>query len=429
MLTFCDFRVPTSRLETHRHPTTGVLSVKYPLTWVGVSEYWLSELLPPGLPEAAGRALLPPQWRDKPLRTIVRVLHRPEQVCDETFIRAAYGLPCVAVEHPAGFMHIERAPVRRVGTLGSSHEVRLVGGGEVPVLPAFIDCPLTAARIENGDNESSLGYRCAVWWAAPGETWGGVAYDAEHLFKRGDPRLDGVDPLPNHLVVAIEPMGSRGGERAAMLLDRRRCYHRGMLIQCNDRARAALGVRDAALTLPDGVDPQTVETLKTLVAQLETALANGDAAAQRVGEAETALASAQSEMQTLAEDAKRGRQIARDAALAEAPTLGVKIAADVAGKLTTEHQVHEHIVRAHLGSEALDKLPEGMRPAFVAGSLAGLRKAAAGTSAAGATRAAGATTAGAADTNPQREPGTPSGSRAAAAFGFGQQPGSKPAGK
>lgn len=418
MLTFCDLRTPQGRLETYRHPTTGVLCVKYPLTWVGVSEYYLMELLPPGVPEAAARAMLPERWRDKSLRSIVRVLHRPEQVCDETFIRAAYGLPCIAVEHPAGFVHIERAPTRRVGTLGSSHEIRVVGPGEVPVLPSYVDCALTAARIEAGDNESSLGYRCAVWWAEPGETWNGLAYDAEHLFKRGDPRLGGVDPLPNHLVIAIEPLGSRGGERAAMLLDRgRRCYHRVMLIPCNDRARQALKVRDAALTIPDGIDPAAVETLKSLVAALETALADGDAAAARAGEAETSLAAATSEMQTLAEDAARGRQIARDAALSEAATLGVTIAQADVDKLTTAEAVHDRVVRAKLGTEALDKLPEGQRPAYIAGAMSMLRKAAA--KPAGVTRQAGATVAGAADSNPQREPGAPSGSRAASLF-FGQ---------
>lgn len=390
--------------------------VKYPLTWVGISLYYLSELLPPGLSERAARATLPARWRDKPLNTLIRVLHRPEQVCDEAFIRAAYSLPCLAVDHPDGFMHIEQAPARQCGSLGTSHEIRVIGAGAVPVLPAAIHCPLTAARIERGDNESSLGYRVVVYWAEPGEQWKGLAFDAEHLFSPTDPRLGpGLIPLPNHLVVAIPPAESRGGKRAAMLLDRARargCYPKRMLsIPINDRTRAALGVRDAAITFPDETDPAIVAAFENLLKALGIAQAAGDDAAARAGTAEAELATQSAEMQTLAEDAAQGRKIARDQALAEAPQFGVKISTADAAKLETADAVREVIVRAKVGAESFDRVPASLRAGYVRGVYDGMRKA--------TTRPAGITTMGAADSAPQLQPGTPSVGRGSATF-FGQ---------
>lgn len=182
------------------HPTTGIATFIYPLSWLGDSEYYLREVM--------GPAVDVPPWLGNDPRRVIRIRHESADVCDPVFIRSAYGAPCVSGEHP-GIWHAAFARLPKCGLVGTSHELRPSrnGKGLVPYVPAICDDPIIAQQILDGNLESSLAYNYALEWAPEGSD-----YDARHV-------LGGGNGMVNHLLINIPPGRSRGGVRAGRAMD------------------------------------------------------------------------------------------------------------------------------------------------------------------------------------------------------------------
>ena len=207
-------------LEERIDARTGVLTVRYAPTWIGVREY---------------------QREDG---SISRELHRPEQVCSPGFCAQLARLP-IPIGHPEDehgpvWLHVDpRAPgpsgysVREprdfaVGWTGESAEMRPCAEWpeiQIPTVTATFTDQRGIALLRAGVLESSLGYDVfvdrtpGVWVAPDGSEH---PYDAEHVLDPADPRLAGVPEAerrllgPNHL--AALPYG-RGGAQSAVRWD------------------------------------------------------------------------------------------------------------------------------------------------------------------------------------------------------------------
>lgn len=215
-------------LARKRDARTGALHVRAPLTWIGVREYRRSD------------------------GTTSRELRRPEQVRSESHLAALRRLTATA-DHPSADYRGRQLPVtlwvgsredgppERDGTLrrppaqfavghtGDSLDFVEIDGEELPVAWITVTDEVAARAIEDGAQETSLGYGALIVPAQPGATWTDSkgrewAFDAEHVLDTSDPRVleaaerGEVDPEeigPNHFAVAIRR--GRGGVMSRLL--------------------------------------------------------------------------------------------------------------------------------------------------------------------------------------------------------------------
>lgn len=409
----------SSGLAEVTHPTTGIATFTYPLTWLGESEYYLREVMGPDV-------VVPPWIGNNPQR-VIRVRHTSEDACDETFIRSGFGAPCVSGEHP-GIWHASYARLPTCGFVGTSYELRPSrnGKGPCPYVPTIMHDPVIAQSILDGNLESSLAYNYGLEWAPEGSD-----YDARHI-------LAGGEGLINHLLVDIPPGRSRGGVRAGRAMDgpqggggtcawwdlgRESSLRRSLVANANTGtmsaatryhqngaphmkrqpllpyAALALGLakdtttaKDVALELPDDAAAalaQVMPHFATLQTALETAMTANGEMATKLGEAEAAVTEGAAEVadlkaQVAAADAITVRDAVQCAAL-----LGVAIPLAADGSPTpiackdkdgkdatrarTTIDVQTEVVLAKSGRTTYDSLPEAHRYGYVLGSWERLR--------------------------------------------------------
>ncbi len=213
------------------NPRTQYMETQVPMTWVGVRQY--------------GRTPYGPQ--------AAMVLHRPEQTGSESFARTLRGVPATD-DHPS----VDGVPVDvlagplsarfKVGGAGDlvtlvempvMHRGRRLGMAEVPTCRVTIDKLEVIRKIEEGQRQTSLGYR-PLWLPPPpdelrGETenglpigvwespWGEIEYNYEHVLdvtcKRALDYFAKADEDPetfgaNHIAVAL--LRGRGEQASEM---------------------------------------------------------------------------------------------------------------------------------------------------------------------------------------------------------------------
>jgi hypothetical protein len=343
------------------HPSTGVLSVEYPLSWLGVRLYQVREF--------GNVGVLPPRFAKAAPTDTVRVLHTPEQIGKDTLIRSSYGAPCVAAWHPSKYHVRENASPNFCGLLGTSHRFVETRLGPVPVVCANIIVPVVQDRIVSGQAEgSSLSYTFGVLWAEEA----GDVQCGEQRYGAGDYDVMHDMDTVNHMVTACTTEQSRGGGGARLIFDCATrpglCYTGRMLFPLTKNVQAALAAkapectaRDLAVEIPDDVAPQALAVMRALTTTLEAALGERDTLAQQLGEAENAAAAAGAQMATLQEDAAVGRDLAVTAAIKQAAGLGVVVEKKTdkcPHGATTVADVMHATVRAK-GAKSYDKVPEG----------------------------------------------------------------------
>lgn len=372
MIYFGDFvGRPAIALGHKRNPETGVLTLRYPISYVGLAEYTLGEIRRSG-----GGEQIPAPYSAMPDSTVIKVLHRPEQVSCPAFVETCYRLPIMRGEHAAEGLHMLRAgdSSRTVGLLGTALEMREVGGFEVPTLDAAITCPETQRDIEAGADESSLSYVCGHDWT--GGEWQGERYHMEHILDRDDPRIADLvtkqgPPRANHLTAALRPGESRGYRRTVVFADSRSReparYAEPMLIPLSAAAAKRLPqalagyikggrVADGPVTLevPDG-DLAAVQAFVTALAgALGDVSVAAEASAGQVAQLEAA-------MPELEADAAFGRQARAEQVRAVATgKLGVP-AEKIADKLTADEILEAAVL--HTVPSLREHLPPASRAA------------------------------------------------------------------
>ena len=344
-LYIADFRArPVIAVDLKRNPETGVLTVRYPISWAGLAEYLLGEVR---RGSSNGGADIPAPYCDMPDNTIIRVLHRPEQIAAPSFVQSCFALPLMRGAHASGGLHMLRPgdSEKVVGVFGRDLQMREVGGVQVPTLDAIVTDLQTQVDIANGADESSLSYTCGHDWT--GGTWEGVQYHMEHVLDRTDPRVAELiaragPPRGNHCTIALPPGDSRGYRRTAVFMDSRANAHAGryaerMRFTLNAAAArrmppqilalagvAAGKVADGPITIeiPDS-DVQAIATFAANLAAATSQIATGaEEAAAGMAEAQTALSEVSAAMPELEADAAVGRKARLDQVRAEAIGLG-----------------------------------------------------------------------------------------------------------
>lgn len=344
-LYIADFKPrPVIAVDFKRNPETGVLTVRYPISWVGLAEYTLGEVR---RGSHNGGADIPAPYCDMPDNTIIRVLHRPEQVAAPSFVKSCFMLPLMRGVHAAEGLHMLRPgdSEKVVGVFGRDLQMREVNGVQVPTLDAIITDLQTQVDIANGADESSLSYTCGHDWT--GGTWDGIQYHMEHVLDQADPRIAELvarvgPPRANHCTIALYPGDSRGYRRTAVFLDSRANAHGARYaepMKFNLNAAAARRmppqilalagipagkVADGPITIeiPDSDVPAIAAFAQALAAATSQIATGAEEAAAGLAEAQAQLAELSAAMPELEADAAVGRKARLDQARAEAIGLG-----------------------------------------------------------------------------------------------------------
>lgn len=322
------------------HPSTGILMVEYPLSWLGARNYQVQEI---------GRDRLPPRFATARATDIVRVLHTPEQLARPEFLRGAYCAPCVQPivgpngipSHPVA-VHSRYAPVEICGMLGTSHYLRDTPLGPVPVVPAGIYTARAQDAIHGGKDASSLSYAFDLLWAeqAGDQKLGDTIFRA---YKDYD--VIHIMGAVNHMIVGCSAGEARGKDAARLIFDcatrPEMCYAPIMQLQVTPKVKAALAAAGFApakandLVIDLGENPPTTipEFLRVLLASYEASLGEQANMAATMAQQETVIGE-QSDALAQADDLLfKAQQVEVREAIKMAGRLGVQVKAKHADDL------------------------------------------------------------------------------------------------
>lgn len=370
---------PVIGIEKKRNPETGVVTLRYPITWIDLAEYTLGEIRRSG-----GAANMPEQYRSMPDNTVIKVLHRPEQAAAPSFVQSCYNLPLMRGVHASDGLHMLRKgdSSKVVGLFGRTMEIRNIGGNPTPTLDAAIHDLETQLEIEAGADESSLSYTCGHDWT--GGVWKGVPYQMEHVLDDADPRIAALilkqgSPRGNHCTIALRPGDSRGYRRTVLHLDTCGVPHGGgyaepMRFTLNAAAAKRMPAPILALAgvtggrTADGPitveiadsDIAAVNAFATALAQATSEIASSaEASAATVAEQGAALGALQAGMPELEADAAEGRAARLEKFRAVAVSIGTpadKLAAadtvDAAREVAVLHAVPDLAKRLPVADNA-----------------------------------------------------------------------------
>lgn len=353
------------------HASTGILTVEYPLSYLGVRKYAVREM---------DRDKLPSRYQSASPDAVVRVLHTPDQVCKATFIQSAYGAPCVEASHPDR-VHARYAPVPICGMVGTSHRLLATPLGTVPLVPALISsATVQDAVCLRGKEGSSLCYSWAMVWA---ET-AGDQQCGDKLFRA----VQDYDILHdmgvvNHLVIACEVAEARGDVDTRLIFDcvsrPVACYAGTMKLAISKTTAAALAVglsldskalaKDLSIEIPDDAAPALIQSIKVLDAALTAVAGERDAMATALGAAEQAAEHAAAAGEHDRADAVVGRDLALRAALQVAASVGYQFERDTPEKPTGIRSARDvqHAVARSKNGKSYDRVPPAARDAYALG--------------------------------------------------------------
>jgi hypothetical protein len=300
------------------HPSTGVLMQEYPLSWLGVRGYQVQEI---------GLSRLPPRFANAAPDSMVRVLHTPDEICKEAFIRTAYQAPCVQAWHPEQY-HSRYSPVEICGMLGTSHRLVDTPLGQVPVVPAGIYAARAQDAIRGGADGSSLSYAYSLRWA---EQLGDMRCGDKVFRAVQDYDVMHVMGTVNHMVVACSVNAARGklASSARLIFDcdtrPALCYGPAMRINIPDKAAKAIA-RDMTVEIPDDTPRPVVDLLQVLVTGIQQAIDQRDGMAGQVAAAEESVNTMQEQVAAADLLLFTHRQQAIREMIKVAADLGVKVA-------------------------------------------------------------------------------------------------------
>lgn len=305
------------------HPSTGFMMGEYPVSWLGKRAYQVGEI---------GVNRLPPRFSGARSTDLVWALHTPAEICKDSFLRTAYGAPCVQPiidmqgrpQHP-GSVHALYSPVEICGMLGTSHRLVDTPLGQVPVIPATITTSRAMDAIRGGADASSLSYSFDLAFA---EDMGDVVCGDTTFRAKLDYDVIHIMGTVNHMIVACTADQARGKGAARLIFDMHTrpalCYGPSMRINVPKNVATATNAQDLNMELPDDAPRELVTFLQTLLTNYSTALDQRDGLNATVAEQDATIA-AQTDA-IAAADTMLFRYHQRDIrdAIATAESLGIK---------------------------------------------------------------------------------------------------------